>query len=95
MGITVKIEGELDDIGKAFEATLMSVSREILEKIALEGYRSEELTAYQVRQILGFDTPMEVDSFLKAHGVYLDYGEDELERDFAVSREASRKHRTP
>jgi len=51
-----------------------------------EGYKFGQLSAYQVQEVLGFDTPMEVDGFLKSHGVYLDYTEETLEEDLATSR---------
>ena len=94
MSITVKIEGESDASGGALEAPLTSVSRAALETLALKGYRSGELTGYQIRQMPGFETLMEVDGFLKAHGVTFDYSEEEFERDARVSREASSKHRS-
>jgi predicted HTH domain antitoxin len=56
-------------------------SREILEQFTLEGYKSGQLTAAQVRRILGFSTRMEVDGFLKEHGVYLEYTLEDIERE--------------
>ena len=47
------------------------LAREILEGYALEGYRSGRLTAYQVQELLGFETGMEVDEFLKLHNIPL------------------------
>lgn len=61
----------------------------MLEAYALEGYKSGQLSAHQVQEILGFETPMEVDGFLKGHGVYLDYTEQDLEEDIATSRRIS------
>ena len=93
MSVTVTIEGQQEASGDTFEAKLTNLSREALETLALEGYKSGELTSYQVRQMLGFETPMEVDEFLKAHGLYLDYTEEELAKDLEVSRKASSEHR--
>jgi hypothetical protein len=45
-------------------------AREALEALAIEGYRSGVLTAFQVRRILGFGTRYELDGFLKAHNVW-------------------------
>jgi len=39
------------------------------------------------------ETPMEVDGFLKSHGVYLDYTEETLEEDLATNRRVSSHHR--
>jgi hypothetical protein len=62
-------------------------ARAALEAIALEGYRSNRLSEYDVQELLGFDTRMEVHAFLKQHGVYLQYDMDDLEHDM---READR-----
>jgi predicted HTH domain antitoxin len=67
-------------------------SRRILEQFALAGYQSGQLTAAQVRRILGFSTRLEVDAFLKAHQVELEYSAEDLERDAAASREISNGH---
>src|SRR5215831_17297268 len=40
------------------------------ESLALEAYRSHALTAAQLRRLLGFETRMQVDVFLKEHEVY-------------------------
>lgn len=55
------------------------LAREILEGYALEGYRSGRLTAYQVQELLGFETGMEVDAFLKLHNVPLEMTLEDLE----------------
>jgi hypothetical protein len=68
-----------------------NLSRMLLEEFALEGYKSGQLTAAQLRRVLGFDTPMEVDGFLKSHDVFFDYSADEL----AHEEEASRRLRLP
>ena len=65
------------------------IPRGVLEAIALEGYRSRALTAEQVRRMLGYETRVQVDAFLKQNGVYLDYIED----DFVQTAETSRRLR--
>jgi hypothetical protein len=55
--------------------------RHILEMVALEGYRSGVLSAYQVQQMLGFEIRDEVYGFLKEHGVPLRYTLEHLQRD--------------
>lgn len=55
------------------------LARDLLESYALEGYKSGKLTAYQVQELLGFETRMEVDAFLKTHDVPLDMTLDDLE----------------
>jgi hypothetical protein len=89
MSIIVTIEGQQEASGNSFEATLTNVSREALEALALEGYKSGELTAYQVQQMLGFESRVEVDGFLKAKGLPMEYSLEDLERDRATLRTLS------
>lgn len=62
-----------DDVAQGLEAQVKDLPRALLESFALEGYRSGSLTEEQIRRILGYGTRLEVDGFLKAHGVYWDY----------------------
>jgi len=59
------------------------LSRAALEAIALEGYRSNRLTGLQVREILGLETRLELDAFLKEHRIDLEYSFEDLERERA------------
>jgi Uncharacterised protein family (UPF0175) len=68
---------------------LTDLPRALLESFALEGYRSGTLTEEQVRKILGLGTRMQVDGFLKEHGVYLDSTLKDVDRDTETSREFS------
>jgi Uncharacterised protein family (UPF0175) len=43
-------------------------ARATLEAMALDGYRSQRLSEYDARELLGFTTPMQVHGFLKEHG---------------------------
>ena len=58
-------------------------ARVLLEDFAVESYRAGKLTMEQVRQLLGFGTPMQVDAFLQRHQVY-DYTVQVLEKDLAT-----------
>jgi hypothetical protein len=60
-------------------------ARVALEALALEGYRAERLSESAVRQMLGFETRIEVHAFLKQHGVYLHYDLADLEQDKATA----------
>lgn len=62
------------------------LSRAALEAIALEAYRERKLSTTQLRRLLGFETRLEVDGFLKQHGVELEYTTEDLERDREVHR---------
>ncbi len=86
MRITLELP---EDIAQELEARWRDLPRGALESLAVEGYRSGALTMAQVRRLLGYQTRMEVDAFLKKHEVYLEYGLDDLERDTEQSRQFS------
>jgi len=56
------------------------VPKRVLEQVALEGFKSGQLTIAQVRRILGFDSRLQAHEFLASHGVsWVDYDDGELE----------------
>jgi predicted HTH domain antitoxin len=57
------------------------LSRSAFEALALTAYHERKITVAQLRQLVGYETRMEVDAFLKKHGVELEYTEEDLERD--------------
>lgn len=61
--------------------------RTVLEMIALEGYRSGELTHAEVGRLVGLESRFEVEAFLKRHGAFLDYTAEDLEEDRAAHRQ--------
>ena len=67
-----------DSIVQSIGANQQELEKKMLESFALEGYRSEKLTAFQVGEILGFKTPMQVDEFLKANGEFIEYTDEEI-----------------
>lgn len=60
-------------------------SRAALESLAIEGYRTHRLTESEVRQMLGFDTRMEVHALLAEHDVCLSYTPEHLQLDIDAS----------
>jgi len=52
-----------------------------LEALAVEGYRTRQLSEFEIRQMLGYETRMEVHALLKEHEAYLHYSLDDLEHD--------------
>lgn len=82
MTITVHLP---DAVGDLLFAGKEESSRAVLEAIALEGYRTERLTESDVRQLLGFETRMEVHEFLKQHGAFMHYTLEDLKHDGAVA----------
>ena len=59
-----------EDIAHGLECKWKDLPRAALESLALEAYRSHALTAAQLRRLLGFETLMQVNDFLKEHEVY-------------------------
>ena len=77
MQITLELP---EDIAQGLESKWKDLPRAALESLALEAYRSQALTAAQLRRMLGFETPMQVDAFLKGHEIY-DYTAADFEQD--------------
>jgi predicted HTH domain antitoxin len=79
MQVTVEIP---DDMAQKLTPAGQDPSRALLEALAIEGYRSGTLTAYQTRRLLGFETRFELDGFLKAHNIWeYAYSLEDLEQD--------------
>ncbi|HKO04733.1 MAG TPA: UPF0175 family protein [Candidatus Acidoferrales bacterium] len=81
-----------DDIAKRLSAAGGDVSRRALEAIALEGYRDQTLTLYQVSEMLGLSR-VETEDFLGRHQVPLAaIGEADLDREAALFEAESRRN---
>ena len=85
MQITLELA---EDIAQGLESKWKDLPRAALESLALEAYRTRALTAVQLRRLLGFETRMQVDAFLKEHEVY-----DFTAADFEQDRETLRQLR--
>ena len=73
-----------DDVAQRLSAAGSDLSRRALEAFALEEFKSGRLTEPQLRQLLGFETRHELDGFLKAHEVWLNFTREDLERERAA-----------
>jgi predicted HTH domain antitoxin len=90
--LAVNVAIELpDDIGRLLGAQAGDISRAVLEAVAVEAYRSGTITPSQVQQMLGLHSRWEAESFLRRAEAYHDYTMDDLERDIAAVRDASRR----
>ncbi len=78
MQLTLELPEELS---AALAAYGRDLSRTAFEAIALEAYRERKISTAQLRCRLGYQTRMEVDGFLKEHGVELEYTPEDLEPD--------------
>jgi predicted HTH domain antitoxin len=81
MPVTISLPDEI------LESDSEDVSRKVLEQVALDGFRSGQLTTAQVRRILGLESRLQVYQFLADHGVpWVDYDEEELQREVETLR---------
>jgi hypothetical protein len=83
MQITLELP---EDIVKELRSKWKDLPRAAIESLALEAYRSQALTSAQIRRLLGFQTRMQVDAFLKEHEIY-----DFTVADFEQDRETLRQ----
>lgn len=81
MLITVSIP---DEVVNRLHVDSSELSRQVLETLVVQGYRSGLLSPVEARRLLGFETRMEMDAFLKEAGVFLDYSEDDFDREVAM-----------
>jgi hypothetical protein len=88
MEITLNIP---DELARQVTPEGQDPARVALEALALEGYRTELLSESAVRQMLGFQTRMEVHAFLKQHLVHLHYDSADLEQDRVTAQKAREK----
>jgi hypothetical protein len=91
MQITLELP---DDIAQGLESRWKDLPRAALESLALEGYRFPALTAAQLRRLLGFETPTQVDAFLKEHAVD-DFTAEDFEQDRETLRDLRKREARP
>jgi hypothetical protein len=87
MEITLKIP---DGLAQQVASEGKDPARVALEALALEGYRAQLLSESAVRQMLGFESRIQVHGFLKEHGVHLHYDLSDLNHDRVTSDLASK-----
>jgi len=82
-----------EDMAQQLSTEGKDISRVAFELMVAEAYREEILTHEEVRWAMGYQTPMEVDGFLKEHQVWLEYTIEDVEREVEVSRRLREKRR--
>ena len=81
MNLTLEIP---DDLARDLSAAGgPDLSRRALEAFALDENRNSRLSENALRRMLGL-TRYELDGFLKAHGVWIDFSVDDVRRDVAT-----------
>lgn len=88
MEIILKIP---DELARQVASEGKDPARVALEALALEGYRAEHLSESAIRQMLGFESRIQVHAFLKEHGVHLHYDLSDLARDRDTSEHSRAK----
>ena len=78
MNVTVQIP---DDIATRISAGGRDLSRRALEALLAEEYKHDRITKPELRQILGIETSFQLDEFLKAHDVWIEYTQEDSERE--------------
>jgi Uncharacterised protein family (UPF0175) len=80
MNFTVEIP---DDLVERLSAAGDNLSRRALEAFAAEEYKYDRLTKPELQRLLGIKTSYELDGFLKAHDVWIEYTKEDAERERA------------
>jgi hypothetical protein len=79
MNLTVEIP---DDIaGRLSAVGGGDLSRRAREAFLAEEYKHDRLTRPELQRLLGIDTSYELDGFLKAHDVWIEYTREDAERE--------------
>ena len=78
MTVTVHIP---DDLAGRLSASGGDLSRRALEALAAEEYKHDRLTKPELQRLLGIETSFQLDEFLKAHDVWIEYTLEDAERE--------------
>lgn len=78
MNVTVQIP---DDLAKRLTVGGGDSSRRALEALAVEEYKHDRLTMRELRHLVGIETSFQLDEFLKAHDVWIEYTTEDAERE--------------
>ncbi|HEV1287078.1 MAG TPA: UPF0175 family protein [Bryobacteraceae bacterium] len=78
MNLTVEIP---DDLARRLSATGGDLSRRALEALAADEYKHDRLTKPELQRLLGIETSFQLDEFLKAHDVWIEYTLEDAERE--------------
>lgn len=88
MNVAVEIP---DEVARQLANRTGGVTRAVLEAVAVQAYRSGGITHAQVQSMLGLRSRWETEALLRSAEAYHDYTMDDLERDVAAFRGASRQ----
>lgn len=69
-----------DDIGTRLNAS-GDLPRRALEAWAAEEYKHDRVTKPELQRLLGIETSFQLDAFLKAHDIWIEYSRQDAERE--------------
>ena len=78
MNVTVEIP---DDLAERLAEAGGDLSRRALEAFAADEYRHDRITKSELQRLLAIETSYELDGFLKAHDIWIEYTRDDAERE--------------
>jgi hypothetical protein len=78
MNVTVQIP---DDLADRLTAAGVDLSRRALEALAVDEYRNDRLSNAELQRLLGIETSFQLDAFLKAHDLWIEYTLEDAERE--------------
>jgi hypothetical protein len=78
VNLTVEIP---DDLAGRLTAAGGDLSRRALEAFAAEEFKARRITKAELRRLLGMTSRYELDGFLKAHEIWIDYTVDDYQRE--------------
>ena len=79
-----------EELARQLASDGKNLARVALEALAVEGVRSEKLSVFQARELLGIQSRYEMDGFLKKHGVFLDLTLEDVRKDADAALASSR-----
>jgi len=69
-----------DDIASRLNAS-GDLSRRALEALVAEEYKHDRITKPELQRLLGIETSFQLDAFLKAHDVWIEYTREDAARE--------------
>ena len=70
-----------DDLAQRLSADGGDLSRRALEALAADEYKHDRLTKPELQRLLGIETSFQLDEFLRAHDVWIEYTPEDAERE--------------
>jgi len=70
------------------------LSRAAVEALAIDAYRMNRITGFQLRQVLEIPSRHDLDGFLKRHGVPLEYTIEDFDREAETSARLQKKRQS-